>query len=244
MKVDAGLEMLELSARVMGQPMVIHPSLLWDGDTVILVDAGLPVREAMEKTEVPFNQLSKIIITHHDLDHIGSLAAILRDAPAGVEVLAQEAEVPFIRGERPPLKMTPDRMAQLEKQLNALPEVERQALRSMFANPKDRGAEVNRTLADGERLPYCGGITVIHTPGHTPGHICLYLERSQTLVAGDALTVESGILKRGASAHNFDNDLAIKSLQKLTQLNIQKVICYHGGLYQDEANRRITELAQ
>ncbi len=42
-------------------------------------------------------------------------------------------------------------------------------------------------LADGQRLDLAGGVRVIFTPGHTPGHIALYLERSRTLIAGDAL---------------------------------------------------------
>ena len=46
---------------------------------------------------------------------------------------------------------------------------------------------VDRIVEDGEELPFCGGITVIHTPGHTPGHICLYIGQNKTLIAGDAL---------------------------------------------------------
>jgi len=42
---------------------------------------------------------------------------------------------------------------------------------------------------------------------------------------------------------NHDTDLALKSLKKLTRYNIETVICYHGGLYQDHPNRRIAELA-
>lgn len=34
----------------------------------------------------------------------------------------------------------------------------------------------DRTIKDGKELSYCGGANIIHTPGHTPGHICLYLK--------------------------------------------------------------------
>jgi glyoxylase-like metal-dependent hydrolase (beta-lactamase superfamily II) len=48
-------------------------------------------------------------------------------------------------------------------------------------------------LEDGDLLDLVGGIRVIFTPGHTPGHLSLYLERPRVLVAGDALTAEGGI---------------------------------------------------
>src|SRR5215217_2330221 len=51
---------------------------------------------------------------------------------------------------------------------------------------------VDEYLEDGERLDLAGGTRVIFTPGHTPGHLSLYLERPKVLVAGDALTAEGG----------------------------------------------------
>jgi glyoxylase-like metal-dependent hydrolase (beta-lactamase superfamily II) len=106
-------------------------------------------------------------------------------------------------------------------------------------------ANVDVALTDGEKLPYCGGITVIHTPGHTLGHICLYLERTQTLVAGDELSVDNaGGLAPGLASNNFDTPMAIKSMKKLTQYDILTVICYHGGLFKDHCNERIAALAQ
>jgi glyoxylase-like metal-dependent hydrolase (beta-lactamase superfamily II) len=85
-------------------------------------------------------------------------------------------------------------------------------------------ANVDTTLIDGQELPYCGGITVMYTPGHTLGHICLYLKQSKTLIAGNLLIVEDGILVQAPQNINFDNDLSIKSLKKLTKYDIETVI--------------------
>jgi hypothetical protein len=41
----------------------------------------------------------------------------------------------------------------------------------------------------------------------------------------------------------FDIGLSKKSLKKLAEYDIEKVICYHGGLYKDKVNQRIEELA-
>ncbi|MHB8986891.1 MAG: MBL fold metallo-hydrolase [Eubacteriales bacterium] len=143
MKVANGVDMLELSANLFTGPSIIHPALVYDKDEVILVDAGFPgqlsiIREAVEKAGLHFDKLSKIIITHHDIDHIGSLSDILKESPQRVEVLAHEGEKPYIQGEQPPIKMTPERMAQLEAQLNSLPEERRQAIKAVFGNYKER----------------------------------------------------------------------------------------------------------
>jgi glyoxylase-like metal-dependent hydrolase (beta-lactamase superfamily II) len=95
MRVANGIEMLEISATVMGKIETIHPTLIWDKDTAILVDTGFPgqlskIREAMEKAKVPFNKLNKIILTHQDIDHIGSLPDILDESTQRIEVLASQ----------------------------------------------------------------------------------------------------------------------------------------------------------
>jgi len=87
-----------------------------------------------------------------------------------------------------------------------------------------------------------GGITVIYTPGHTPGHISLHLKQSKTLITGDALFVDGGLLVPAPRYINFDKDLAMKSLEKFTRYDIEAVICYHGGVYTSNANQRIAGL--
>jgi glyoxylase-like metal-dependent hydrolase (beta-lactamase superfamily II) len=46
---------------------------------------------------------------------------------------------------------------------------------------------VAQELSDGDVLPVAGGIQVIHTPGHTPGHISLLHSDSGVLITGDAI---------------------------------------------------------
>jgi glyoxylase-like metal-dependent hydrolase (beta-lactamase superfamily II) len=247
-KVADGLEMLQISAVVMGEENVINPTLIWDANEVILVDAGFPgqlskFREALAKAGVPFEGIGKIIITHHDIDHVSSLPAILQELPRKAEVLAHEAEKPYIQGELPSVKLTPERTALLDEQLASLPEEQRQAMKKVFLNFRHVKSLVNRTLTDGEELPYCGGIIVIHTPGHTPGHICLYHKQSRTLIAGDSLFVTEGQLVPAPQFINYDSAAAIRSLKKLTPYDIETVICYHGGIYRDNPSRRIAELA-
>jgi len=247
MQVTNGIEMLEISATIMGKANVIHPTLIWDKDIVILVDTGYPgqlplLREAMEKASIPFDKLSKILITHQDIDHIGNLPTILKESPQRVEVLANEVEKPYIQGEKRLLKLTPEAIAQAMNSLPAeMPEERRKAFKVALENPPK--ANVDKMIADEEELPYCGGIIVINTPGHTPGHICLYHKKTKTLIAGDAMKVVDGQLLGPDPRPTLDMNLAIKSLKKLTQYDIEAVICYHGGLYNGDANQCIAELA-
>jgi glyoxylase-like metal-dependent hydrolase (beta-lactamase superfamily II) len=46
--------------------------------------------------------------------------------------------------------------------------------------------EPTQVLADGDRIEGCD-LIVIHTPGHTPGSICLYQETQELLFSGDTL---------------------------------------------------------
>ena len=245
MKIADGVKMMELSMNMGGIESIIHPTLIWDDDNVILVDAGLPgglpdIKEEMNKTGVSFDKLDKIIITHQDMDHIGGLPDILRESDHEIKVLAHEEDKPYIQGEKRLNKITPERREQLEKQLKSMPEEQRNAMQKLFQNPPT--AKVDETLKDEVELPYCGGIRIIHTPGHTPGHIVLYLKQSKILIAGDLLNIIDGELVGPNPQHTPNMDSALKSLQKLTQYDIEKVITYHGGLYTENPNQKIAEL--
>ncbi len=249
MQVTHGVEMLELSAMMMNGPGNLYPTLLWDQRDAVLVDAGLPGMasqfiKAIAQANVPLEKLSRIIITHHDLDHVGSLGELQQALPHRIEILAHAGEIPYIQGELPPIKMTPKMLAQMEEQMKDLPEERRQAMREMMENLSNQKLTVDRTLGDGEELPYCGGIRIIHTPGHTPGHICLYLPASKTLIAGDALFVEGGSLVPAPPFINADTPMALASIKKFTHCDIANVIAYHGGLFQDDPNRRLAEITQ
>lgn len=246
MRVASGIEMLEIQAKIMGQITVIHPTLIFDDSIAILVDTGFPgqaplIRDAMQQADVSFNEISKIIVTHQDIDHIGGLPVILTESKLTVEVLANEIEKPFIQGEKPLLKYTQDA---IERSTNSLPpevaaEV-RKAMQRVLENPPK--AKVDKTVVDAEELPYCGGLTVIDTPGHTPGHISLYHRRSKTLIAGDAMRIEEGQLLGPDPRPTLDMETAIRSVAKFKQYDVRTVICYHGGLLNDHVNERIVAI--
>jgi glyoxylase-like metal-dependent hydrolase (beta-lactamase superfamily II) len=235
---------------VMGRSTTIYPTLLWDEGAegaVTLVDTGYPgqlplIRAALEQAGFSLERLTGIIVTHQDIDHIGNLPAILGEASHTIAVAASEADRPYIQGDKMLIKITPEVIARAVASLPAsMPEEDKQRIQWGLAHPPK--APVDTILADGETLPWGGGVTVIHTPGHTPGHLCLYHPRSRTLMAADALTVVDGRLSRPVPSVDADRALAGRSLRTLTAYDIETVVCYHGGLYRDDVNQSIAALA-
>jgi glyoxylase-like metal-dependent hydrolase (beta-lactamase superfamily II) len=242
MKIADGLEMLEIAADFGGRQTLVRPVLLWDSAVSVLIDTGFPgqlpgISAAMDRAGLPLKKLNKIIITHQDIDHIGCLAEIAGGADHKIEVLAHASEKPYIQGDKRKIKSSPENL----KRFDSLPEEQRERMKAIFANPPK--APVDRTVADGEELPFCGGIIVVATPGHTPGHICLYLKKYKTLVAGDALNIVEGRLTGPNPQNAFDLAQAVSSLEKLAKYDIEKIICYHGGLYSNDPNGSIAKLA-
>jgi glyoxylase-like metal-dependent hydrolase (beta-lactamase superfamily II) len=216
---------------------------MWDDDNVILVDTGIPsnlemIKKQMEAAGVPFARLTKIVATQQDIDHVAGIKGILGINPE-VMVLAHEDDKPYIQGEKKVKRLN----SKFMNRIKDLPEEERLKIVDMFENSS---VKVSRTLSDGEVLPYCGGIAVIHTPGHTPGHICLYHQMSRTLIAGDAMNILDGQLvgpnEDPMSEDGVNANDAIISLKKLTDYDIKNIITYHGGLFNDSPNEKIKEV--
>jgi glyoxylase-like metal-dependent hydrolase (beta-lactamase superfamily II) len=243
MKVGDRVEALELPMDFLGASATINPVVLWSGsDGVTLIDAGLPgqlgaFEEALAGVGLSVSSIRRILLTHQDLDHIGAAAALVE--ASGAEVYAHAADVPFIQGELPLLKLDIKRM---EPRLAALPPERRaQALKILASPPK---VKVDHVLEGGEQLPFHGGITVIATPGHSPGHVSYYLKAQGLLVAGDALRVENGSLIGPSSTATPDMRRAVASLRNLLPYRIDAILCYHGGLTRQDIPARLAALAR
>ncbi|MGN7765063.1 MBL fold metallo-hydrolase [Paenibacillus sp. 22594] len=248
MHIAKGIEMLEITVPVMGGTDTFCPALIWDEAGAVLIDTGVPgaaqkFKEAAAEASVPWDLVRTILITHQDIDHIGSLQALLEQSQSKITVFAHEIERPYIEGDKMLLKLTPDAVAAAEAALPpSVPEEWKRAFLHILAHPPK--GRVDQTLTGGEYLPIGGGITIIHTPGHSPGHLSLYHHTSRTLIAADALTVRGGQLSGPDAAATPDMATALQSLHKFAEFEIDQVICYHGGLFRGDVNRRIAELAQ
>jgi glyoxylase-like metal-dependent hydrolase (beta-lactamase superfamily II) len=234
MRISDGVYVLPIQRGSQGTEGFLNLTLILDEQGgAALVDAGLPdhteaIGAALADAGIGVRDLRRIIFTHQDLDHVGSGAVLVRQS--GARVLAHPADAPYIEGELTPLKPTPEMLERRPQMREVLERLE--------------PVRVDEDLEDGESLDLAGGIRVIFTPGHTPGHLSLYLERPKVLVAGDALTAEEGRLNGPNPSVTLDTAEAARSVRRLAELDVETVVCYHGGVVDEDANGQLRSLVQ
>jgi glyoxylase-like metal-dependent hydrolase (beta-lactamase superfamily II) len=234
MMIADGVDVLPIPRNSQGATGFLNLTLILDeqnGNT--LVDAGLPgqaeaIGAALVEAGIGVRDLRRIIFTHQDLDHVGSGADLVRQS--GARVLAHPADAPHIDGSLRLLKPSPEMLEQRPQMREALERLE--------------PVGIDEHLEDGDRLDLAGGTRVIFTPGHTPGHLCLYLERSKVLVAGDALTAEGGHLNGPNPSMTLEMRPAMQSIRRLADLEIDTIVCYHGGVVGEDANGQLRRVIQ
>jgi glyoxylase-like metal-dependent hydrolase (beta-lactamase superfamily II) len=114
----------------------------------------------------------------------------------------------------------------------------------MPAIQKSTGHDVEHVLKGGERLPDCGGIHVLHTPGHTAGHISLHLPRIKTLIAGDAVVSAGEHLVVSPTYLSSDPEAAAESVKRLIGMNLdlERLLVGHGDDVYEGAKNNLAKI--
>src|ERR687896_150800 len=234
MRVANGVYVLPIPRTPQEPESFLNLTLIVDernGNT--LVDAGLPgqaeaIGAALLEAGTRVRDLKRIIFTHQDLDHVGSGAALVRQS--GATVFAHSADAPHIDGTLKPLKPSPEMLEQRPQMREALERL--------------KPIRVDEHVEDGDRLDLAGWTWVIFTPGHTPGHLSLYLERPKVLIAGDALRAQRGSLNGPNPSMTLEMGTAGQSLRRLRDLEIDTIVCYHAAVVADDANGQLRRVIQ
>lgn len=220
----------------------IYPVILSDDKDMILIDCGYPnflklIEENTIKNGINLSKLTKLIITHHDFDHMGSAADFKRKYP-NVKILSCIIDEKYVSGKEKSL-----RLQQAELIHDKLPEEQKEGAMNFQKMLKSvQNVEVDMLLKDGDKFDWCGGIEIIETPGHMPGHISIYAEESKTLISGDALVIEDNKLAIANPNYTIDMNKAKESIYKLLNYDIDKIICYHGGIYTGEIKHSLKRI--
>jgi len=198
--------------------LIVNLYLIIDPDGLILIDTGLPgnikrIARYLDGLGYKLDQIKSILITHADGDHYGSLADLQKAIPAVTYANPIEAEA--IRSGQSSRSLTPSGVQKIFYSL----------VRPLV---KTQPARVDQYLSKGQTLPGLGGIQVMDTPGHTPGHISLYSASTGILFAGDSINVTGQRLSPSAGANTWNRQMAEQSFQLQVALNPEFVCAGHG----------------
>jgi len=192
-----------------------------------LIDAGLigswrRIERYVARLGRSMSELTRIVCTHAHPDHIG-----------GVREVAGEREVEVL--------MHPADLAGLSVTLrNAVANRNRGQLIAYFTRHPGEATPIE----DGQLLPILGGLQVVHTPGHTPGSVCLYAPRHRLLFVGDALQVIRGKVTFASSVFSDDIALARATVARMAELNVETIAFSHYPPWRDGANAVLRRLAE
>ncbi len=225
--------MLDINFQYQNEIRTFHPALLLSANDVVLVDCGYPgflplLEDEMKSKGINPDSLTKVLITHHDDDHMGALFEIKEKYP-DIKVVAGRTESGYISGEKKSL-----RLLQAEEMLNVMPE-EQKPFGIQFCESLRRvkPVSVDIEVKDGEHFDWAGGCEIIETPGHMPGHISLYLKESSSVITGDAAVIEGNQLVIANPQYTLDIEASKASLHKLISLDADRYYCYHGGVFEN-----------
>jgi glyoxylase-like metal-dependent hydrolase (beta-lactamase superfamily II) len=208
--------------------IIANPYLLIDVDGLTLIDTGIPgsskkiLRYIADLGYKPVD-LKRILITHADMDHVGGLAPLQKVSGARVYAHAIEAEAMAAGRPSRPLKSRKT----LRRVLFALT--------GRFF--RTRPFQVDARLVDGQVLPVLGGLRVVDTPGHTPGHISFYAPSAGILFVGDSLVSQPTGLRGSSGDNNWDLEKANEAVRKQAALGAHIVCPGHGAVVIDAAGK-------
>lgn len=126
----------------------------------VVVDPGDEVDRILAQVQQRGLSISAIINTHGHFDHVGGNRQLTQ--ATGAPLYIHQADVPLL-----------ERVAKTA---------------GMYGLPGENSPQPDRLLEDGMQIEFgTHRLQVIHTPGHTQGGCCLYLEAENKLIAGDTL---------------------------------------------------------
>lgn len=189
--------------------------LIVEPPNIVLVDAAMPRRHEMvfellgQLGHQPAD-LTHILVTHADMDHVGSLAALY--AASGAQIYAGAASAQLIAAGKSPRHMPLMVQWIIDTFLR------------YTAVPLDQIS----VLSEGDTLPFLGGLQVLATPGHTLDHFSFFSQSAEVLFAGDALNTRNGRINLTPPRITADKTAARQTAIRLLNLSPTVIACGHG----------------
>jgi glyoxylase-like metal-dependent hydrolase (beta-lactamase superfamily II) len=195
-----------------------------DGFTLVDTTIGRAAGDLIAAAREAGGEIRRIALTHGHGDHVGALDALRAQLGADVEVLMGELDARILAGEH-----------------------------VMDGKPRGSWPKITTTpdtlLRGGERI---GSLEVLHTPGHTPGHVAFLDSRDRTLIAGDTFTtywraeIPNHLRQRFplATMGTQDRRLIVESASALRALDPAVLACGHGPAISSPADAMDAAIAR
>jgi len=198
--------------------------LIIEPDGLTIIDTGMPFSEKQTLKYIASlgrsaEEIRHILITHADLDHYGCLAALKEASGARTYASQPEAEA-MARGasSRP-----------VDRNIGHFQGFMIYLMKKYL---KPTPIQVDEILRDGQILPILGGLQVVETPGHSPGHLSFYVPSLRVLFCGDSMKSKNG-LRASRSRNNWDQSQVNTSVMKQAALGAQIVCAGHGPVIRE-----------
>jgi glyoxylase-like metal-dependent hydrolase (beta-lactamase superfamily II) len=210
----------------LGSPLV-NWYAIEDGGRWTVLDAGAPGHfPQLEAHGIRPDAVEAVVLTHAHADHVG-VANRLRGHGARVYVHEDDEQ----------LATTAKSLGKNEA--SPLPYLRHAAAWKLLAHLARNGAlrpqriAVVSTFRDGDVLDVPGRPRVVHTPGHTSGHVCFVLEDRGTLVVGDLLCSLNPLTGRLGPqlmprALNLSSAKILDSLTRIEAMDTPTLLFGHG----------------
>jgi glyoxylase-like metal-dependent hydrolase (beta-lactamase superfamily II) len=204
----------------------------------LLVDAGLGVGSLSDELAGLLDRPVIAVATHAHFDHFGGLGefAVRAAHPDDGEVIETASDYVTLHAATYP----PALVEEFEAVGEAVPDLLIDALPAEgfdLAGFRTPAVGITRWLREGDAIDLGDrSFDVMHTPGHSPGSICLWDAGSQTLVSGDVLV--DGEPLQDWVPRSSPGDFAV-SLRGLAELPVRTVYAGHGPVF---GHRRADEI--
>jgi glyoxylase-like metal-dependent hydrolase (beta-lactamase superfamily II) len=204
-----------------------NPYLIVDEDGLTLIDTGLPGSQKMILSYISrlgktARDMKRIILTHLDLDHVGGLGALHK--ATGARTFASRIEADAIglgKSSKPPAA---------GRSISIL----RRLYTTLF---KPKPLVIDEIVVDGQVLPILGGLRVMDTAGHSPGHISLFASETGILFCGDSMVGTDQGLRGSRPQMTWNPKMAAEAVARQAALK-PKIVCPgHGPVVMDAADK-------
>jgi glyoxylase-like metal-dependent hydrolase (beta-lactamase superfamily II) len=198
-------------------------------DELTLIDTGMPRNSAKIVNYIQDilnrkpTDIKTIVLTHFHIDHVGDASDLKK--LSGAKVAIHEADADYVAGRK------------TQPAPRGVKGMIFKVLIPLFFG--SRPVEPDIKLNDGDTI---AGLTTIHTPGHTPGSICLFDPVSKSLFAGDLLMFNGSKIEMGSSLS--DPDEVQQSIKKITAIDFDIMLSGHGIPLRPDASLKVREFAK